>query len=632
MLYPDGEIEYFYSGQFPGESSTWITGVSNGDGENMEISDFSNIPPLEDEQKITFSPLSFPKDVSIDDSGLLTIDAGNASDIFEFAVKVTDNDGISDVRNYQLSTGLTFSYSVQSGDDDQLEYGETVFYSFEIVNSGGQTINNVELTAHIDDEYITMIDTIETVGNIGPGGTVSLPGAISFQIAQNVPDLHSIVLVVDINSENNEWKLNLDNIIYAPALQIGEPVVIDNDDGRLDPGETADIEIPAINSGHADAEEVTGLLTTDDPYIVFNTSGSLNYGVVPFGDTEYSSVSVTVDENAPLGHIADFIFQLNSPGLPQETDTFNLVIGRYPVYVIDLDPELLSGPGITSTLDSLDVYYDYTNIFPNVLDDYQNLIVVLGRKFGNYILSQSQGEKLAAFLNDGGNLYMEGGLTWSDDPQTPVHQMFNVGTQNIGWHLADSVFGVQETFTEGMVFSYSGDMQMFNYYLVPQNTAFTIITGNDESYSFMVANDAGDYKTVASTIDFGGIDDNLFPSTKKTLLARILDFFGLEGVITADRENGFNGSNLFYCSPNPASSTSTFVFNITGDESASLDIFDLSGNIVKAVFSDRNLPAGKNSLTVDLTDDNGNRLSNGIYLCRLKTGQTISLVKLVVID
>ena len=633
MLYPDGKIEYFYSNQFPGESSTWITGISNGDGKNMKISDFSNIPPLEDEQKITFSPLDFPENISVDNTGLLTVDVGNSNDIYEFAIRVTDSDGISDTKYYQLTTGLSFTYSVQSGDDDKIEYGETAFYSFEIVNSGGQTINNVELTAYIDDEYITMIDTIEPVGNILPGSSVSLPDAISFQIAQNVPDLHSIVLIVDINSDSDEWKLNLNNIIYAPVLQIGEPVVLDNDDGRLDPGETADIEMPAINSGHADAEDVTGLLTTGDPYITFNTSGNLNYGVVPFGATESISVNLTVDEDTPQGHIAEFVFQLNSPGLPQLTDTFNLIIGRYPVYVIDLDPELLSGPGIVSTLDSLDVYYDYTNVFPNVLDDYQNLIVVLGRKFGNYILSQSQGEKLADFLNDGGNIYMEGGLTWTDDPQTPVHQMFNVGTQNVGWHLADSVFGVPGTFTENMLFSYSGDMQMFNYHLVPQATSFSIIKGNNESYDFMVANDAGNYKTVASTIDFGGIDDNLFPSTKKALLARILDFFGLEGVITSDRNTEkFTENRHFYCSPNPASSKTTFIFNNTGNENVSFDIFDLSGNIVKTVLSGRSLPSGMNSLTVNLVDNTGNRLSNGVYLCRLTTGQTVSLVKLVVID
>ena len=631
-LYPDGNIEYYYSGQFPGESSEWITGVSRGDGENMKISSFSNIPPLEDEQKLTFSPLSFPDNISIDDSGLLTIDVGNTSDIYEFAVRVTDSDGISDIKNYQLSTGLTFSYSVQSGDDDQLEYGETAYYSFEIVNSGVQTIGNVELVAHIDDEYITMTDTSEFVGDIGPGSSVSLPDAVSFQIAGNVPDMHNIMMIVDIGSDESTWKLNLDNVIYAPVLQIGEPAVIDNDDGRLDPGETADIQMPAINSGHADAEDVTGILSTDDPYISINTSGSVSYGVITFGETKYASFNVTVDEDTPLGHMAEFYFQLNSQGLPAVTDTFELVIGRFPVYMIDLDPELLSGPGIASTLDSLDVFYDYTNTFPDELDSYQNLIVVLGRKFGNYELTDYQGQKLAEFLENGGNIYMEGGLTWYNDPQTAVHPMFNVGTQYIGWHLADSVFGVPGTFTEGMEFSYSGDMQMFNYYLVPQENAFSIIKGNDENYDFMVANDAGDYKTVASTIDFGGIDDNLFPSTKKTLMARILDFFGLDGVITSDKNLNIEILSGFDCSPNPASGSSVLVFDLKKQKKVSLDIINLNGNVVKTAFSDKEFSQGTNRITVSLRDKNGNGLTDGIYLCRLRTENETRIIKLVVIE
>jgi hypothetical protein len=633
MLYPDGEIEFYYSDLFPSESSTWITGVSKGDAENLEISSFSNIPPLEDDQKLTFSPLSFPNDISIDNSGLLTIDVSNASDIYDFAIRVTGADGISDIKNYQLSTGLSFTYSVQSGGDDQLEYGETAFYSFEIVNSGGQTINNVELTAHIDDEYITMIDTIETVGNIGPGGSASLPDAISFQIAQNVPDLHSIVLIVDINSDNDEWKLNLDNIIYAPALQIGEPVVIDNDDNRLDPGEIADIQISVSNSGHADAVDVTGLLSSDDPYITFNSSGDLNFGLIPTGEINYSSVNITVDEYAPVGHVAEFVFQLNLPGLTQITDTFGLIIGRFPVYVIDLDPELLSGPVIVSTLEELDVSYGYSTDFPDVMDDYENLIVVLGRKFGNYVLTESQGEVLAGFLDNGGNIYMEGGLTWSDDPQTVVHPMFNVDIQYIGWHLADSVFGVPGTFTNDMIFSYSGEMQMFNYRFVPLGFAYTIITGSNDSYAFMVANNAIEYKTVASTIDFGGLDDNLFPSTRKALLARILDFFGLDGVITSNNNvSNFEGVKKFYCSPNPASDKATFVFNNNKGVEASLDIFDLNGNIVKTVFTNKMLSSGENSVTVDLKNVNGNRFLNGVYLCRLKSGQSTDLIRLVVIS
>ena len=228
---------------------------------------------------------------------------------------------------------------------------------------------------------------------------------------------------------------------------------------------------------------------------------------------------------------------------------------------------------------------------------------------------------------------MEGGLTWSDDPQTEVHPMFNVDIQYIGWHLADSVFGVPGTFTNDMIFSYSGEMQMFNYHLVPLGFAYTIITGNNDSYAFMVANNAIEYKTVASTIDFGGLDDNLFPSTRKALLARILDFFGLDGVITSNNNvSSFEGVNQFYCNPNPASDKATFVFYNNKGVEASLDIFDLNGNIVKTIFTNKMLSPGKNSVTVDLTNVNGNRFSNGVYLCRLKSGQSTDLIRLVVIN
>ncbi len=145
----------------------------------------------------------------------------------------------------------------------------------------------------------------------------------------------------------------------------------------------------------------------------------------------------------------------------------------------------------------------------------------------------------------------------------------------------------------------------------------------------MVANDAGDYKTVASTIDFGGLDDNLFPSTKKVLLARILDFFGL---LLDDNVSSIEVNNGFYCRPNPASGKATFVFNNQKGDEVSIDIFDLNGNVVKTIFEGKKVYSGKNSITIDLTDTNGKPFSNGIYLCRLKTGQSTNILKLVVVE
>jgi len=94
----------------------------------------------------------------------------------------------------------------------------------------------------------------------------------------------------------------------------------------------------------------------------------------------------------------------------------------------------------------------------------------------------------------------------------------------------------------------------------------------------------------------------------------------------------FEGVKKFYCSPNPASDKATFVFNNNKGVEASLDIFDLNGNIVKTVFTNKMLSSGENSITVDLTNVNGSRFLNGVYLCRLKSGQSTDLIRLVVIS
>ena len=50
-----------------------------------------------------------------------------------------------------------------------------------------------------------------------------------------------------------------------------------NNNGRLDPGETATITMTALNAGSAGAYNVTGSLSTDSLYLTVNNS-PLDYG------------------------------------------------------------------------------------------------------------------------------------------------------------------------------------------------------------------------------------------------------------------------------------------------------------------------------------------------------------------
>jgi hypothetical protein len=123
-------------------------------------------------------------------------------------------------------------------------------------------------------------------------------------------------------------------------------------------------------------------------------------------------------------------------------------------------------------------------------------------------------------------IYMEGGDTWYFDSQTAVHPMFNINAVGDGSGDLGTVLGQAGTFTEGMTFSYTGENNWIDR-LTNVPPAELIFKNQTPDYGCAVAYDAGTYKTIGTSFEFGGLTDGSYPSTKEELMAKIIDFFGL---------------------------------------------------------------------------------------------------------
>ncbi|MEP7170917.1 MAG: T9SS type A sorting domain-containing protein, partial [Bacteroidota bacterium] len=70
--------------------------------------------------------------------------------------------------------------------------------------------------------------------------------------------------------------------------------------------------------------------------------------------------------------------------------------------------------------------------------------------------------------------------------------------------------------------------------------------------------------------------------------------------------------------PNPVSNSATISFSLEQSEKVSVNIFDLTGRLVKTLV-DATLPEGANQLKWNATDENGNNINTGIYFLRFET-------------
>ncbi len=82
--------------------------------------------------------------------------------------------------------------------------------------------------------------------------------------------------------------------------------------------------------------------------------------------------------------------------------------------------------------------------------------------------------------------------------------------------------------------------------------------------------------------------------------------------------------------PNPFNPQTTIAFNLARDQFTELVIYDLQGSKVRTLVSETR-SAGRHEIVWNGTDDRGQRVASGIFMARLKTGETVDLKKLVLV-
>ncbi len=82
--------------------------------------------------------------------------------------------------------------------------------------------------------------------------------------------------------------------------------------------------------------------------------------------------------------------------------------------------------------------------------------------------------------------------------------------------------------------------------------------------------------------------------------------------------------------PNPFNPATTIAFSLDERSAISLQVFDISGRLVRTLFADT-LPAGHHEQVWDGRDDGGAPVASGVYVCRLRSGARQQTEKLLLL-
>jgi len=578
-------------------------------------------------------------------SGLAAIDINppltSSGDVTLTVTAFNKNPYIVDIP-VQAANGPYISYQKGIIDDSggngngRINPGETIDLTGWAENLGVDTGYGVYAKMSETDPYISLSSDSAWFGTISAGDSTSGSPHYIFSVAGNCPDGHTIVFDFTAHDNNDSiWVSHPSFAVYSPVLIIDNYVVDPTGNQRLDPGETVDLIVTLKNDGSEDAPSVAGYLFENSSYInVPDHDGT--FGNIPSGGSASNSGDpfvVHASNSTPIGETVDFFLEVTS-GSYIDTLTFQITVGAKHYFVWDFDPNTSSGPAIDAALQACGFSGDYNTSLPIAdLSDYLAVFVCVGIYSNNNIITDGSPEATALvnFVNGGGRMYLEGGDVWYFDPQYnsgyDFGPLFGINPTSDGSSDLATVQGQSSTFTTGMSFSYSGENNWIDH-ISPTGTGFLIFENSSPAYDCGVAHDAGTYRTVGVSWEFGGLVDGSPPSTKEALADSIMHFFG---IFVGAEQKPANTSNmplvygLSQSYPNPSKQSTVISYQLPRKGEVSLKIYDVSGRLVE-VMIDRVEEAGYHNERLDTKG-----YASGVYFYRLSAGGKTFTRKMLVV-
>ena len=575
-LFPNGDIEFYYGNMTYPSMQEWFSGIFKGNNVDFQYSNISSEQSIQNNRYIKFNASTFPEELSISEDGYLRGLILQEYLPTNLNFKVTDASSMVSSKFLEFSTDginslLINGFSVISGTDSIIEFGETTSLSIDIINIANQADLNAYMTLTSDDPYISFIDSTEYIGFIDTGIITSISNGFSFNVSNDIPNSHNIVLNTQILAVSDTSESHIELFAYAPILEIENVEIIDGNNNSLDPGETADLILTIKNIGGAKIYNTLISISSNDPYITINS----NSGTIPLieaNSSETISFNVTASLLTPFGYNAEFSANYSADNQYSANDIFWLGIGFISEDFETGDFSSYSWIWGGPTHWEIDSTNQYEGTFCS--------------KSG--IITHNEETFLAIELNALAN----GEISFFKKVSCEA----DVNNHNYDY-LAFFIDGVEQGRWDGEI-SWSQEI-------------FPVSAGN-HTYKWTYHKDY----SVNSGYDCSWIDYITFPPTNQFVVN-----------LPAIADNKKVLSNF----PNPFSEKTNIVFEIDAKSTINLDIYNVGGQKIVNLIFNENYSKGKYSVVWDGRDMSGNLQTSGIYYYKIYINNYIYYQKMILL-
>jgi hypothetical protein len=427
---------------------------------------------------------------------------------------------------------VEIEFDETSGDyDGRVDRGESGTARFLLRNAGTSTSPSGQISLETSGFGLSLMTALLEIPELPAQSENWLDATSNYSVANSAQD-RQIVRVQSwfVSGETTQFAGLQPITLNAPSIEIQQQQLLEaqgDGDGLIEAGELLELQLIVVNRG---GEPLRHFVADCSPSFEYLHIQDTRWSADSLGVTDVDTVRYhfTCDEQTPRGYQFEYSVGLTGDNCDTTYYWGHHRIGQVPVllYVLDAAPQQI--PGVVAALDVLGIEHESATQLPTDLTRFSSIWIFCGVHPNQEAISAQAAQRIANYLEDGGNCYWEGADVWAFDNQTVLHPFFGIEGIADGAGDAGPLSGVRGRFTDGMSFAYAGENSFIDR-VSAQGSAVEVLRNSRDgaTYTACVANAGDNYRTIGCSIEIGALNDQGAPSTRVHLIREFLNWFGI---------------------------------------------------------------------------------------------------------
>lgn len=212
------------------------------------------------------------------------------------------------------------------------EYNELVYINLSVKNLGLEDGSDIRVSLSSFDEYVEFVESEAVYEFIEAGSHATINNRFLMKFKNNFPNNHPVKVLLFATNSTQEWNSYFFISARSPNIMVANLIIEDplpggNNNGRLDPGETALVKVKTFNNGFTPALNTSARLRFLSQYIT-QVNEHYDIGTLGLLGSVYPAFEVVVSPEASVGLMLEASYEVESGGY-HVTKNFFPKVGLY---------------------------------------------------------------------------------------------------------------------------------------------------------------------------------------------------------------------------------------------------------------------------------------------------------------